>query len=138
MYASPINLANTNLALYIRNGVVEPTPKSPIGALWKSDWHDFAPRVGFAWDLTGDGKTSLRAGYGIGYERNFGNVTFNLIQNPPNYAVLGIPGVITTNNFGPLGGSSGVLPLPRVGLRIVNPNIKTAYAHSGTSRSSET
>ncbi len=34
----------------------------------------------------GNGKTSLRGGYGISYERNFGNVTFNVIQNPPNYA----------------------------------------------------
>jgi len=33
-----------------------------------------------------DGKTSIRGGYGISYERNFGNVTFNMIQNPPNYA----------------------------------------------------
>src|SRR5256886_8799520 len=35
-------------------------------------------------------KTSFRAGYGIAYERNFGNVTFNVIQNPPNYGVIGI------------------------------------------------
>ena len=67
-------------------------PDSPQGDLWKSDWNNFAPRLGFAWDLTGDGRTSLRGGWGMGYERNFGNVTFNVIQNPPNYAVLGIVG----------------------------------------------
>jgi len=54
---------------------------NPNGGLLAEDYKDFSPRVGFAYALTSDGKTSLRGGYGIGYERNFGNVTFNIIQN---------------------------------------------------------
>lgn len=120
----------------IAAGTVVTVPNSPIKELWKPQWHDFAPRLGFAWDVFGDGRTSFRGGYGIGYERNFGNVTFNIIQNPPNYAVLSLFGgqdlpviPVSTSNAGPLAGNTGSKALGKVSLRAVDPNIKTAYAH---------
>jgi outer membrane receptor protein involved in Fe transport len=125
-----------NIFTNIRNGSVATVPNSPIHGLWKKDWNNFGPRIGVAYDLFGNGKTALRGGWGISYERNFGNVTFNVIQNPPAYAVISIlPSdvggtiPITTDNAGPLGGSTGTKALPKVSLRNVDSNIVTAYAH---------
>jgi len=42
------NLA-TDTPQGIAGGSVELAPNSPIGGLWKKDYKDFAPRVGFAW-----------------------------------------------------------------------------------------
>jgi hypothetical protein len=51
-------------------------PGFPSQAGMKTDWNNFGPRVGLAWDPTGSGRTSLRAAYGRAYE--FVNAQFHL------------------------------------------------------------
>lgn len=43
----------------------------------------FAPRLGFAYDVFGDGKTALHGGYGIFYFPDYGGISNQLGQNPP-------------------------------------------------------
>ncbi len=79
-------------------------PTAPRGLVFVGDegidrgivsnqWNRFAPRIGIAWDITGKGRTSLRAGYGIYYgpgytlQNNLANQPFTLqfnIRTPPS------------------------------------------------------
>jgi hypothetical protein len=66
-----------------RNGI----PKGLVD----NHWDTFAPRIGFAFDLTGQQKTILRASAGLFYERLGGNEMYNLGQNTVPFAYQSNP-----------------------------------------------
>jgi hypothetical protein len=73
-----------------RNGI-------PQG-LVNNHWDTFAPRVGFALDLTGRQKTIMRAGFGIFYERIGGNEEYNMGQNNVPFAYQSNPTQVYLDN----------------------------------------
>lgn len=60
------------------------------------DNHGWGPRLGFAWDMRGDGKHILRGGYGLYFGQTFLNIPLFMIQQA-NPTIFATAFSITTN-----------------------------------------
>jgi hypothetical protein len=109
-------------------------PNAPEGMLFGGSNHDagcpkssifnnlnnFGPRVGFATQLTSDGKTSLRGGAGYYYEQENTVSLQNIVGIPPFSPTLNFTDVNLTNPYGSAGVSN---PFPaQFGPNIPGPN----------------
>ena len=106
--------------LYL-NGIGIPGQNGVPKGLVSNHWAAFGPRLGFAYDVTGNAKTVVRGGFGIMYERIQGNDMYDAGPNIP--FSLGV-----TNNSVTLADPSILLATGTKAVRPINPADITGLA----------
>jgi hypothetical protein len=121
--AGVFGISGTNFGALFHPGVlngaltqiqlVGPGTPNPGVKLYDNDNNNFAPSIGFAWSLPwfGKNKTVIRAGYGIGYERNPIYLAHNVSWLEPGLSETDFLIPTTLLNVGNL-----KLPVPQAGV----------------------
>ncbi len=108
------------------------------GSLYNPDYNNFAPRIGFAYDLTGKGRTVIRGGWGLFYDAFsqdifLGHIPYNCVFCPgPAYAGVGTAAISFAGLSGSVLGAGPVFSSPSAlgDFFGVDPNIRTPYVQN--------
>jgi hypothetical protein len=84
--------------------------------------HLFMPRLSFAWAPTGDGRTSVRGGFGLFYDRPEGNIIYSSLNLPPFTQLSQYENGNIANPSG--GAASALAPLGTI--NVIDPGLGTA------------
>jgi hypothetical protein len=87
-YFSPVTEKNDTMSNYIlgSQGVINGTVQK-VSQLYNKDLNNFGPRIGLAWSPQKyEGKIVFRGGFGILFDRYFGDIFDNVRQNTPYFA----------------------------------------------------
>src|SRR5215469_982787 len=106
------------------------TPKGLVD----NHWAAFGPRLGFAYDVTGRGKTVVRGGFGVMYERIQGNDMYNGGTNIPFSASVNFNNVLLANpKIGVASGTAQSVAIPIANITGISKNnyqLPVSYQYS--------